>query len=135
MRENHRQPTVSRELVIESFRFMVEEGYSRPSDIPSYDVITDPRFLIADDLLFEWIKREEAIARSIGTSRVWLLYILEKSTILIDAGFNDRSYMNRTANEFLAGEQWKAFSLGLFDVAELFQIKISELNRQLNNVE
>ena len=59
---------------------------------------------------------------------------MNKTIVLIDAGFNERIYLNKVANDFLLGDQRLAQEEGLFHVADQIQAKRSEINRQLNVV-
>ena len=117
-------PQYNREQVIEVFRRFVDKGIPSPDDLD----LSNPEVIAANQILDSWSAQEEAEAKKSGTRDAKLQYELDRSTILVDAGFLDPDYLDEVANDWLAQDLQVAEDEGLTDMATKIQTKIDEIN-------
>jgi hypothetical protein len=123
------QQNSSRDQVIASFRKVVERGIANPDDLD----LTDPGVIEANRVLDTWDAEQRRIATEAGTLEADLEYALDRSTILLDAGFSDPDYLYEVANDWLKGDLTRASIGGLPELAAKIQAKIDEINARLDN--
>ncbi len=119
----------SREQVLAAFRKLATKDGLDPADLDS----NDPEVVAANKLHDAWVEQEENKAKAAGSSAARLLKNLDLTTIFVDAGFNDREYMEDVANDWLSQDLWDAREAGFAQVAAKIQAKIDEINAKLDH--
>jgi len=118
----------SREQVVEAFRKFPEQGITNPDDLD----LDDPEVIEANRLLDAWDAEQKKIAFEAGTTEADLGYALDRSTILLDAGFSNPDYLDKVANDWLRdNDLQKAQEAGLSEMSAKIQAKIDEINSKL----
>lgn len=120
-------PHYSREQVIEAFAKFAERGASDPAELD----LSDLEVIEANKIHDAWVEQEEARAEQAGTEEARLLMNLELTPVFVDAGFNDKEYLEEVANDWLSQDLWAAQVGGLSEIAAKIKLKIDEINARL----
>jgi hypothetical protein len=116
---------VTREQVISAFKPFIERGITNPDDLE----LDDPEVIEANRLLDVWDAEQRKISDAAGTVEADLEYALNRSIILLDAGFSDPVYLEEVANDWLLENDLpRAQQAGLTEMAGKIQAKIDEIN-------
>ena len=82
------QEKITREQVIDAYKKFVEKGINTPDVLDP----TDPEVIAANELSQKWMIQQDSISH--GNEDAELRTNFEKTMLYVDAGFNDRNYLN-----------------------------------------
>lgn len=117
-----------RNQVLLAFKKFVEHGTTNPDDLP----LDDPQVIEANAILDSWSAAAEQRAQQSSTPEALLEYSLLRSTIYVDAGFTDPTYLDEVANDWLAQDLQEAADAGLTAMADRIRSKIDAINTKLH---
>jgi hypothetical protein len=121
------QTHYNREQVIEMFKKFPERGITDPHALP----LNDSEVIEANKVLDAWTAQQETLARQKGTVEADLDFSLNRTTILVDAGFSDPHYLNHVANDWLINDLQRAQDAGLNETSEWIAGRIYEINSKI----
>lgn len=117
-----------RDQVISAFRKFVDQGIKSPDDLD----LDNPEVIEANRILDNWNANRVEEAESSGTQEARLEYSLDRSTVLIDAGFSDEDYLDEVANDWLLQNDLpEAEAAGLSEIAAKIRARADEINKQI----
>lgn len=120
-------PHINKDQVIETFRKFADKGIPSPDDLD----LDDPEVITANQILDGWSVQEETAAKKIGTRDAELQYELDRSTIMVDAGFSDPDYLDEIVNDWLVQDLQAAQDEGLTNMASKIQAKMDQIQTKL----
>jgi hypothetical protein len=122
------KPYFNRDQVLAAFKKFVDRGIASPDDLP----LDDPEVVSANAVLDSWGAEAQRRAEQNPASDANLEYSLSRSTVHVDAGFDDPDYLEEVANDWLANDLQEAEEAGLTAIAGRIKSKIDEINARLS---
>ena len=123
-------PHYTKDQVIAAFRGFIDRGLTNPDDLDP----DDPEVIEANHILDAWNAQLQKDAQEAGTPEADLEYALNRSTIMVDAGFSDPEYLDEVANDWLGGNNLpEAEEKGFTELAAKIRAKIDEINKQVES--
>ena len=113
----------TREEVIEVLKQFPEAGIKNPDDLDLVDKRVQ-RVNEAVDNWYSWIDSRESVEADLEVS-------LSRSTLYVDAGFDDPAYLDEVANDWLLQDELRALQNGLTQLAAKIHSKRDEINQKL----
>ena len=121
------RPHFSREQVIAAFRKFVDRGFAAPEDLP----LDDPEVIAANEIFYSWVADVDQQAKRRADPEADFELTLSKTTIFVDAGFDDPSYLEEIAYDLLDKDYQEALGAGLPDAAGHIRSKIEEIKARI----
>jgi hypothetical protein len=118
---------ISRNEVIEGLRKVAERGIVHPDDLDR----TDQEVKQAQERMFAYVNQEDEKAKQAKTPEAIYENRFDQATLEVDAGFTDPEYLDEVANDWLVQDEQDARDIGLIDLGDKIQLKIDEINAQL----
>ena len=113
----------TREEVIEVLKQFPEIGIKNPDDLD----LDDKRVQRVNEAVDNWyscIDSRESVEADLEVS-------LSRSTLYVDAGFDDPAYLDEVANDWLLQDEQRALQHRLIDLAAKIHAKRDEINQTL----
>ena len=118
-----RSEPYTREQVIELLKQFPLRGIKNPDDLNLEDKRVQ-RVNEAVDNWYSWIDSRESVEADLEVS-------LSRSTLYVDAGFDDPAYLDEVANDWLLQDEQRAMQNGLTDLAAKIHSKRDEICQML----
>jgi len=124
-KENLETLPISRKQVVNAFSIFPQKGILHPDDLD----ITDPQVSKAYDMFETWRKHVE---RNSATNRQLQKYNYQTTTLFVDAGFQDPSYLAEIADDLLPQDLQNANLTGYGILSQIISHKIKSIQAKLN---
>lgn len=124
------EPRFTKEQVITAFQKFIDKGVTHPDDLP----LDDPEVIVAEWILDSWAQQEQKTALEEGTIEAKLQYELDRTTIMVDAGFSDPDYLDEVANDWLQQIATDAEREGSPEMVAKIDAKVTEIEAMYKKI-
>jgi len=121
-------PKYSREQVIAAYKQFVDGGITNPEDLP----LDDLEVIEAHRIFYAWSEEAKRRAHQNPDPAAQIDYSVSLTTLYVDAGFSDPSYLDEIANDLLVEDQQEAEDAGLPEADARIQALRDEINARIN---
>lgn len=124
--EEAKIPEISRDRVVGALKAFTAWGIGDPANLPH----DNPQVEAVEAIVELW-ERQLQERLDMSTEEGDLEFALSRTTIYVDAGFDDPIYLEEVAYDWLAQDLYRAEEAGLTELAGRIRAKIEEIERKM----